>query len=97
MKYEQPNIPITADKYYLPYHHYAQQQQDDWLQPHHHLPDGDKLRQHSSDVRFEGQIEKYYALDPEQLPTLKVGDQFAGPTTIENEIIKTTKLEVLKT
>lgn len=96
--YEQPNIKNTAAKYYLPYNQYAQQQHDEWLQYYPHQSEDSssssygELPQHSSDVLYEGPTEKNNSIDFEKLPTLQIGDQFSGPTSIDNEIFDVPKV-----
>jgi hypothetical protein len=96
LQYEQPNIQNTADKYYLPYNQYAQQQQDDWLQYYRRKSDDStyeslgELPQHSLDFLYKGPMEEH--IDFENLPTLQAGNQFPGPSSIDNEIVDVPKV-----
>eukprot|EP00091_Calanus_sinicus_P001961 TRINITY_DN1199_c0_g1_i18.p1 TRINITY_DN1199_c0_g1~~TRINITY_DN1199_c0_g1_i18.p1 ORF type:complete len:315 (+),score=68.84 TRINITY_DN1199_c0_g1_i18:182-1126(+) len=98
MKYEQPNSENTADEYYLPYNQYAQQQQDDWLQYYRHNSEDSsyesfgELPTHSLDVLYEGPREEQIDIDFKELPTLQEGNQFSGPTSIDNEIFDVPKV-----
>jgi len=98
MKYEQPNIENTADEYYLPYNQYAEKQQDDWPQYYLHNSEDSayeslgELPKHSLDVLYEGPREEQIDIDFKELPTLQEGNQFSGPTSIDNEIFDVPKV-----